>query len=179
MKKKAEKTYVRRKKMERKGNNQVDEKETQQKDVHNEEKEILGDDLVLNEDSTITRSYKLIERPLVSYEDHTGAASVLNSECVLAISSGSLYKRSNAYEDKLNECEDQRFIEMLYGAEGGEVIENIKSDPSLALACVMKRVKQRQEEWRTCLYEFKEPWGEVYARNFQKSLDHKTYDKKS
>lgn len=68
---------------------------------------------------------------------------------------------------------------MLYGAEGGEVIENIKSDPSLALACVMKRVKQRQEEWRTCLSEFKEPWGEVYARNFQKSLDHKTYDKKS
>ncbi|KAG7600203.1 hypothetical protein ISN44_As06g043270 [Arabidopsis suecica] len=65
----------------------------------------------------------------------------------------------------------------LCGDKGIEVIENIKSDPCLALACVMKRVKQKQEEWRTCLSEFKEPWSEVYAKNFQKSLDHKTYDK--
>ncbi|CAL9218520.1 unnamed protein product [Arabidopsis halleri] len=34
----------------------------------------------------------------------------------------------------------------------------------------MRHVKQKQEEWKTCLAEFKEPWAEVYAKNFHKSL---------
>ncbi|KAF9445685.1 hypothetical protein P691DRAFT_805298 [Macrolepiota fuliginosa MF-IS2] len=78
-----------------------------------------------------------------------------------------------------------RVIKKIYGRELGlEVIASMQDSPVLAIPIVLKRLKQKEEEWKRSQREWNKVWREVDARNYTKSLDHqaivfKTSDKKA
>ncbi|KAK1302225.1 Paired amphipathic helix protein Sin3-like 4 [Acorus calamus] len=68
-----------------------------------------------------------------------------------------------------------RCIERLYGDHGLDVLDVLRKNPSLALPVILTRLKQKQEEWSRCRTDFNKVWAEIYAKNYHKSLDHRSF----
>lgn len=77
-----------------------------------------------------------------------------------------------------------RCIERIYGDHGLDVVDLLRKNVSVALPVILSRLKQKQEEWIKCRGDMNKIWAEVYAKNYHKSLDHRSFyfkqqDKKS
>ncbi|XP_022151191.1 paired amphipathic helix protein Sin3-like 4 isoform X1 [Momordica charantia] len=68
-----------------------------------------------------------------------------------------------------------RCIERLYGDHGLDVMDVLRKNSPLALPVILTRLKQKQEEWARCRYDFNKVWAEIYAKNYHKSLDHRSF----
>jgi paired amphipathic helix protein Sin3a len=68
-----------------------------------------------------------------------------------------------------------RCIERIYGDHGLEMMELLRKNPSATLSVVLTRLKNKKEEWTKCLSDFNKVWADVYARNHNKSLDHRSF----
>nr|XP_043624994.1 paired amphipathic helix protein Sin3-like 5 [Erigeron canadensis]XP_043624995.1 paired amphipathic helix protein Sin3-like 5 [Erigeron canadensis] len=68
-----------------------------------------------------------------------------------------------------------RCIERLYGDNGLDVMDVLKKNASLALPVLLTRLKQKQEEWARCRLDFSKVWADIYAKNYHKSLDHRSF----
>ncbi|KAG6467347.1 hypothetical protein ZIOFF_074820 [Zingiber officinale] len=68
-----------------------------------------------------------------------------------------------------------RCIERLYGDHGLDVMDVLQRNASLALPVILTRLKQKQEEWSRCRSDFNKVWSEIYAKNYHKSLDHRSF----
>ncbi|XP_074557091.1 paired amphipathic helix protein Sin3-like 3 isoform X3 [Curcuma longa] len=77
-------------------------------------------------------------------------------------------------EDHLTSL-NMRCIERLYGDHGLDVMDVIQKNASLALPVILTRLKQKQEEWSRCRSDFNKVWAEIYAKNYHKSLDHRSF----
>ncbi|KAL6969502.1 hypothetical protein U1Q18_029214 [Sarracenia purpurea var. burkii] len=51
----------------------------------------------------------------------------------------------------------------------------LRKNATLALPVILTRLKQKQEEWARCRYDFNKVWSEIYAKNYHKSLDHRSF----
>ncbi|KAK9370509.1 hypothetical protein V1509DRAFT_616003 [Lipomyces kononenkoae] len=66
-----------------------------------------------------------------------------------------------------------RIIKKVYDRERGqEVIDAIHENPGVSVPIVLKRLKQKDEEWKRTQREWNKVWRETEARVFYKSLDH-------
>lgn len=78
----------------------------------------------------------------------------------------------------------QRVLKKIYGKEAGlEVVAAMQDLPANAIPIVLRRLRQKEEEWRRAQREWNKIWREVDKRNYYKSLDHqgitfKAQDKK-
>lgn len=68
-----------------------------------------------------------------------------------------------------------RCIERLYGDHGLDVMDVLRKNATLALPVILTRLKQKQEEWARCRSDFNKVWAEIYAKNYHKSLDHRSF----
>ncbi|XP_042006838.1 paired amphipathic helix protein Sin3-like 3 isoform X1 [Salvia splendens] len=68
-----------------------------------------------------------------------------------------------------------RCIERLYGDHGLDVRDVLRKNAPLALPVILTRLKQKQEEWERCRSDFNKIWAEIYAKNYHKSLDHRSF----
>ncbi|GFP91557.1 paired amphipathic helix protein sin3-like 4 [Phtheirospermum japonicum] len=68
-----------------------------------------------------------------------------------------------------------RCIERLYGDHGLDVMDVLRKNAPLALPVILTRLKQKQEEWARCRADFNKVWAEIYAKNYHKSLDHRSF----
>ncbi|XVE84974.1 hypothetical protein DITRI_Ditri17bG0054700 [Diplodiscus trichospermus] len=68
-----------------------------------------------------------------------------------------------------------RCIERLYGDHGLDVMDVLRKNAHLALPVILTRLKQKQEEWARCRSDFNKVWAEIYAKNYHKSLDHRSF----
>ncbi|XP_057529106.1 paired amphipathic helix protein Sin3-like 3 isoform X2 [Amaranthus tricolor] len=68
-----------------------------------------------------------------------------------------------------------RCIERLYGDHGLDVMDVLRKNAILALPVILTRLKQKQEEWARCRADFNKVWAEIYAKNYHKSLDHRSF----
>ncbi|XP_061360798.1 paired amphipathic helix protein Sin3-like 4 isoform X1 [Gastrolobium bilobum] len=68
-----------------------------------------------------------------------------------------------------------RCIERLYGDHGLDVMEVLRKNAPLALPVILTRLKQKQDEWARCRADFSKVWAEIYAKNYHKSLDHRSF----
>ncbi|PKA63860.1 Paired amphipathic helix protein Sin3-like 4 [Apostasia shenzhenica] len=68
-----------------------------------------------------------------------------------------------------------RCIERLYGDHGLDVMDVLRKNASLALPVILTRLKQKQDEWSRCRSDFNKVWAEIYAKNYHKSLDHRSF----
>ncbi|KAI9093851.1 hypothetical protein DFS34DRAFT_630591 [Phlyctochytrium arcticum] len=79
----------------------------------------------------------------------------------------------------------QRVIKKVYDKERGmEIIDALHNNPSVAVPVVLKRLKQKDEEWKRAQREWNKVWREIDSKNYYKALDHqgihfKTTDKKT
>ncbi|XP_064952006.1 paired amphipathic helix protein Sin3-like 3 [Musa acuminata AAA Group] len=77
-------------------------------------------------------------------------------------------------EDTLTSL-NSRCIERLYGDHGLDVMDVLRKNSSLSLPVILTRLKQKQEEWTRCRSDFNKVWAEIYAKNYHKSLDHRSF----
>ncbi|KAF5206479.1 Paired amphipathic helix protein sin3-like [Thalictrum thalictroides] len=68
-----------------------------------------------------------------------------------------------------------RCIERLYGDHGLDVMDVLRKNAIPALPIILSRLKQKQEEWSRCRSDFNKVWAEIYAKNYHKSLDHRSF----
>ncbi|KAL2543109.1 Paired amphipathic helix protein Sin3-like 4 [Abeliophyllum distichum] len=68
-----------------------------------------------------------------------------------------------------------RCIERLYGDHGLDVMDVLRKNAPLSLPVILTRLKQKQEEWARCRTDFNKVWAEIYAKNYHKSLDHRSF----
>jgi paired amphipathic helix protein Sin3a len=67
----------------------------------------------------------------------------------------------------------QRIIKKIYGIENGlEIIELLHNNPAQTVPIVLKRLKQKDDEWKRAQREWNKIWREVEAKNYWKSLDY-------
>lgn len=67
----------------------------------------------------------------------------------------------------------KRVIKKIYEKEkGNEVIEMLHSNPCVVVPIVLKRLKQKDEEWKLAQREWNKVWREQTAKAFWRSLDH-------
>ncbi|XP_058193271.1 paired amphipathic helix protein Sin3-like 3 [Rhododendron vialii] len=70
---------------------------------------------------------------------------------------------------------NMRCIERLYGDHGLDVMDVLRKNAPLALPVLLTRLKQKQEEWARCRADFNKVWADIYAKNYHKSLDHRSF----
>ncbi|XP_028796665.1 paired amphipathic helix protein Sin3-like 4, partial [Neltuma alba] len=70
---------------------------------------------------------------------------------------------------------NRRCVERLYGDHALDVMEVLRKNAPLALPVILSRLKQKQEEWARCRADFNKVWAEIYAKNYHKSLDHRSF----
>ncbi|KAG4302336.1 hypothetical protein PCK1_001608 [Pneumocystis canis] len=79
----------------------------------------------------------------------------------------------------------QKVLKKVYDKEQGlEVIDALHENPAVAVPIILKRLKQKDEEWKRAQREWNKVWRETEYKNFYKSLDHqgitfKSNDKKA
>lgn len=67
----------------------------------------------------------------------------------------------------------QRILKKIYGTERGlEIIELLHNNPAQTVPIVLKRLKQKDDEWKRAQREWNKIWREVEAKNYWKSLDY-------
>lgn len=66
-------------------------------------------------------------------------------------------------------------VSRLYGDHGPEVVDLLRKNPAVAIPVVLKRLRQKEEEWCAAREEAKSGWKETVLKNFHKSLDHRTH----
>ncbi|KAJ3094926.1 Transcriptional regulatory protein sin3 [Phlyctochytrium planicorne] len=67
----------------------------------------------------------------------------------------------------------QRVIKKIYDKDKGqEVIEALHNNPAVAVPVVLKRLKQKDEEWKRAQRDWNKVWREIDAKNYYKALDH-------
>lgn len=69
----------------------------------------------------------------------------------------------------------QRVVRKVYGKERGlEMIEALHDCPAVAVPIVLKRLKQKDEEWKRAQREWNKVWRDVERKNFYKALDYQS-----
>lgn len=96
---------------------------------------------------------------------------------ILIISQNKFMLLSWSTQMSLSFCSalDLRCIERLYGDHGLDVRDVLRKNGPLALPIILTRLKQKQEEWARCRSDFNKIWAEIYAKNYHKSLDHRSF----
>ncbi|KNE70893.1 hypothetical protein AMAG_20205 [Allomyces macrogynus ATCC 38327] len=65
-----------------------------------------------------------------------------------------------------------RILTRLYGENAAQVMEALSTTPAVAVPIVLKRLKQKDDEWRRQKREFAKVWRESDAKNFYRALDY-------
>ncbi|KAI9187890.1 hypothetical protein H9P43_002281 [Blastocladiella emersonii ATCC 22665] len=65
-----------------------------------------------------------------------------------------------------------RILKKLYGENAAQVADGLCNSPAVAVPLVLKRLKQKDDEWRRQKREFAKVWRESDAKNFYKALDY-------
>ncbi|KAJ1675234.1 hypothetical protein EV182_001669, partial [Spiromyces aspiralis] len=72
-----------------------------------------------------------------------------------------------------SEALPRRALRKIYDEQRAlEVLDALHTHPAVAAPIVLKRLKQKDEDWRRQRREMNKVWREIDAKNFYKSLDH-------
>ncbi|CEP17572.1 hypothetical protein [Parasitella parasitica] len=66
----------------------------------------------------------------------------------------------------------QRIMKKIYASKGLEMIDLLHNNPAQTVPIVLKRLKQKDDEWKRAQREWNKIWREVEAKNYWKSLDY-------
>lgn len=66
-------------------------------------------------------------------------------------------------------------IARIYGEHGEEILELLRRNPAGTIPVVLKRLKQKDLEWRKARAEANKAWRETVERNHARSFDHRSF----
>ncbi|KAG2526444.1 hypothetical protein JM16_003832 [Phytophthora kernoviae] len=66
-------------------------------------------------------------------------------------------------------------ITRIYGESGTQILDLLRKYPAGAIPVILKRLKQKDEEWRRAREDLNRQWKEVNEKNYHKSLDHSSF----
>lgn len=66
-------------------------------------------------------------------------------------------------------------ISRIYGEQGKEILELLRRNPRGAIPVILKRLKQKDLEWRKARQNLIQQWKDVLLANYDKSLDHRSF----
>ena len=66
-------------------------------------------------------------------------------------------------------------ITRIYGDRGREILELLRKNPAGAIPVILKRMKQKDVEWRAARDDLNEAWEKTLAENAAKALDHRSF----
>jgi hypothetical protein len=67
-------------------------------------------------------------------------------------------------------------ISRIYGDHGEEILELLRKNPIGTIPVILKRLKQKDNEWRKARHELnKNHWKDVIEKNHYKSFDHRSF----
>lgn len=66
-------------------------------------------------------------------------------------------------------------IARLYGEHGAEILELLRKNPVGTIPVLLKRLKQKDLEWRKARVELNRQWKETVLRSYEKSFDHRSF----
>ena len=66
----------------------------------------------------------------------------------------------------------QRAVKRIYGDKAADIIDGLKKNPMIAVPVVLRRLKNKEEEWREAQKGFNKIWREQNEKYYLKSLDH-------
>lgn len=66
-------------------------------------------------------------------------------------------------------------ISRIYGEAGAQILDLLRKYPAGAIPVIIKRLKQKDEEWRRARQDLNKQWKEVNEKNYHKSLDHSSF----
>ncbi|KAJ2843284.1 hypothetical protein J3B02_005311, partial [Coemansia erecta] len=73
----------------------------------------------------------------------------------------------------MSEALPRRALRKVYDSNRAlEIIKAMHTHPAVAIPIVLKRLKQKDEEWRRQRREFAKVWREIDAKNYYRALDH-------
>lgn len=90
-------------------------------------------------------------------------------------------EKENSINFKLENLRDihRASIARIYGDKGNEILEGLRKNPTVAISIILKRLKQKDQEWRTARVELNKFWKEVYEKNYKKSFEIRSSDFKN
>ena len=65
-------------------------------------------------------------------------------------------------------------ISRLYGDDGSEMLALLEKNPVMTIPIIIKRLKQKDKEWRAARDVLNRRWKELALTNYYKSLDHRS-----
>ncbi|CEO94948.1 hypothetical protein PBRA_003761 [Plasmodiophora brassicae] len=111
-------------------------------------------------------------------ENNAAAIRVLQPLCdkieVLTLEQASAFKLDNSV-DILH----IRAMARIYGDAWYDIIRLLRLNPSTAIPVILKRLKQKDVEWRRARENMKKTWQDVVKANYHRSLDHRSFTFKS
>jgi hypothetical protein len=72
-------------------------------------------------------------------------------------------------------CIHLNSISRLYGEHGAEILELLHKNPVGTIPIVLKRLKQKDTEWRKARQDLNVKWKETVERSYEKSFDHRSF----
>lgn len=66
-------------------------------------------------------------------------------------------------------------IARIYGDHGEEILELLRRNPAGTIPVLLKRLKQKDLEWRKARTELNKHWREVVEKNHTRSFDHRSF----
>jgi len=66
-------------------------------------------------------------------------------------------------------------ITRIYGDRGKEILELMRKNPAGAIPVILKRIKQKDVEWRKARETRNKTWEEILVQNADKALDHRSF----
>jgi len=72
-------------------------------------------------------------------------------------------------------CIHLNSISRLYGEHGAEILELLHKNPAGTIPIILKRLKQKDLEWRKARQDLNVKWKETVERNYEKSFDHRSF----
>jgi paired amphipathic helix protein Sin3a len=82
-------------------------------------------------------------------------------------------KSDETVKQKLENLRDihRASISRIYGDKGVEILEGLRKNPTVAIPIILKRLKQKDEEWKKARKELNKFWREIYDKNNQKAME--------
>jgi len=99
-----------------------------------------------------------------------------DSEAVNPNAGSSLSPKFNFQLDKRNlTTVHLNAITRIYGEHGAEILDLLRKNPVGTIPVLLKRLKQKDSEWRKARLELNKQWKDVILKNYEKSFDHRSF----
>lgn len=66
-------------------------------------------------------------------------------------------------------------IARVYGEHGEAMLELLRKNPAGAIPIILKRLKQKDSEWRLARQRLNKQWKTIMEKNYYRSLDHRSF----